>query len=115
MTMQLVRSWTAICRYEELLPERGVAALVDGHQVAVFRTFVEVVYAIDNRDPFSGAYVLSRGIVGSRAGVPTVASPIFKQAFDLRTGTCLTDPVVGVAAHEVRCVDGVIEIRLNSS
>jgi nitrite reductase (NADH) small subunit len=113
MTAQLVETWTAICRYEQLIPERGVAALVDGHQVAVFRTFDGVLYAIDNRDPFSGAFVLSRGIVGTRAAAPTVASPIFKQVFDLRTGECLTDPGVAIDVHEVRCVDGVVEIRLS--
>lgn len=112
MTAQLVGTWIAVCDYADLLPERGVAALVTGHQVAVFRTFDGVLHAIDNRDPFSGAFVLSRGIVGSRGDVPTVASPIFKQVFDLRTGDCLTDPDVTVGVHEARCVDGVVEIRL---
>ena len=111
MTAQLVRTWTAICRYDELLPERGVAALVGGQQVAVFRTFDGMVYAIDNRDPCSGAFVLSRGIVGTRGDAPTVASPIFKQVFDLRTGQCLSEPGVAVAMHDVRCVEGVVEVR----
>jgi nitrite reductase (NADH) small subunit len=71
-----------------------------------------VLHALDNRDPFSGAFVLSRGIVGTRGDVPTVASPIFKQAFDLRTGRCLSDPDVSVPTHLVRCVDGVVEVRL---
>jgi nitrite reductase (NADH) small subunit len=101
-----------VCRYDDLLPERGVAALVDGEQVAVFRTFDGMVHAIGNRDPFSGAFVLSRGIVGSLADVPTVASPLFKQAFDLRTGRCLTAPGASVPVHDLRCVDGVVEVRL---
>ena len=104
--------WAGVCRYADLVPERGVAALVSAHQVALFRTFDGVLHALDNRDPFSGAYVLSRGIVGSRGDVPTVASPIFKQPFDLRTGQCLTDPDVSVSPHSVRCVDGVVEVRL---
>jgi nitrite reductase (NADH) small subunit len=112
MTAQLVETWTTICRYDDLQPERGVAALVAGHQVAVFRTFDGVLHAIGNRDPFSGAFVLSRGIVGTHGAAPTVASPIFKQVFDLRTGQCLTDPEVAVPVHELRCVDGVVEIRL---
>ncbi|MEV0041717.1 nitrite reductase (NAD(P)H) small subunit, partial [Streptomyces sp. NPDC050804] len=49
------------------------------------------VYAVDNRDPFSGAYVLSRGLLGSRGAVPVVLSPMYKQAFDLRTGVCLDE------------------------
>jgi nitrite reductase (NADH) small subunit len=103
-------AWVPVCRYDELLPERGVAALVAGHQVAVFRTFDGVLHALDNHDPFSGAQVLSRGIVGTRGDIPTVASPIFKQPFDLRTGQCLTDPDVSVATHGVRCVDGIVQV-----
>ena len=52
----------------------------------MFRTVDDVLHVVDNRDPFTGRNVLSRGIVGSRAGTPTVASPLRKQAFDLRTG-----------------------------
>jgi nitrite reductase (NADH) small subunit len=59
--------------------------------VAIFRDRAGTVYAVDNRDPFSGAYVLSRGIVGSRDGVPTVASPMYKHVFDLRDGRCLDE------------------------
>jgi nitrite reductase (NADH) small subunit len=104
--------WIPVCRYDELQPERGVAALVAGHQVALFRTFDGVLHALDNHDPFSGAYVLARGIVGTHGDIPTVASPIFKQRFDLRTGRCLTDPAVAVARHDVRRVAGTVELRL---
>lgn len=114
MTAQLVRTWVAICAFARLLPERGVAALVDGEQVAVFRTFDGMLHAIGNRDPFSGAFVLSRGIVGSRGDAPTVASPLYKQVFDLRTGRCLGEPDVTVAVHEVRCRDGLVEVRLRA-
>jgi len=112
MTTQLVSTWTAICRYDQLPPERGAAALIEGHQVALFRTFDGALHAVDNRDPFSGAYVLARGIVGTHGDAPTIAAPIFKQVFDLRTGSCLTEPGFGLGVHEVRCVDGVVQVRL---
>jgi nitrite reductase (NADH) small subunit len=103
-------TWVALCRDDELQPERGVAALVGDVQVAVFRTFDGQLYAISNRDPFTGAFVLSRGIVGSRGDVPTVASPLHKQVFDLRTGTCLDAPDVAVLGYAVRSSGGVIEV-----
>ncbi|MFI7076665.1 MULTISPECIES: nitrite reductase small subunit NirD [unclassified Micromonospora] len=103
--------WHAVCPLDRLDPDRGVAALVDGVQVALFRT-EDGLYAIDNRDPVAEAYVLSRGIVGSRQGVPTVASPLHKQVYDLRTGVCLDLPGVAVARHEIRCRDGMVEVRL---
>jgi nitrite reductase (NADH) small subunit len=86
------RSWTRVCEFADLIPGRGVAALLpDGTQVAVFRTRDGEVHALDNRDPFSGAYVMSRGLTGSRGEAPVVVSPMLKQAFDLRTGRCLDE------------------------
>jgi nitrite reductase (NADH) small subunit len=105
-------TWTAVCRYDDLQPERGVAALLGGEQVALFRTFDGTLYAIGNRDPFTGAFVLSRGIVGTRGGIPTVASPLHKQVFDLRTGTCLDDPATCVPAFPVRQRDGRVEVEV---
>jgi nitrite reductase (NADH) small subunit len=104
--------WTAVCRLGDLEPERGVAALVEGHQIALFRSWDDDIYALDHLDPYSGAYVMARGIVGSRGEVPTVASPMFKQVFDLRTGACLDDDSVRVQVHEVRVETGSVEVRL---
>ncbi|MGN6607632.1 MAG: nitrite reductase small subunit NirD [Jatrophihabitans sp.] len=112
MTLVEHRVWTPVCDYAQLLPERGVAALVDDEQVALFRTFDGDVRAVGNRDPFTGVHVLSRGIVGSRAGVPTVASPLHKQVFDLATGECLSDPGTRIPVHAARVVDGRVEVAL---
>lgn len=103
-------TWTAVCRYDDLQPERGVAALIEDEQVAVFRTFDGSLYAIGNQDPFSGAFVLSRGIVGTRGDIPTVASPLHKQVFDLRTGVCLDDQATRVPVFAVRAQDGRVEV-----
>ena len=103
-------AWTAVCRYDDLLPERGVAVLVDGEQVALFRAFDGTLYAIGNQDPFTGAFVLSRGIVGTRGDIPTVASPLHKQVFDLRTGICVDDPAAAAGVFGVRERDGVVEV-----
>lgn len=101
---------TPVCRLDRLTPDRGAAAIVDGEQVALFRLHSGEVYAIGNRDPFSGVDVLSRGIVGDSEGVPTVASPMYKQRFDLRTGRCLDDDSVSVPTFRVRVVDGVVQV-----
>ena len=81
--------WVPVCALADLPRERGAAALVDGMQVALFRTHDDRVFAVQQYDPYSGAHVISRGIVGSRGDAPTVASPMYKQVFDLRTGACL--------------------------
>ena len=112
MTALQTQTWVSICAFADLVPERGVAALVDGVQVAVFRTYDGDLFAIGNQDPFSGAFVLSRGIVGSRGDVPTVASPLLKQVFDLRSGACLDDADVRVPVYLVRELDGVVQIAV---
>jgi nitrite reductase (NADH) small subunit len=102
--------WTPICPWSRLQRERGVVALVHGHQVAIFRTHDDRLYAIDNRDPKSGAHVLSRGIIGTRGDVSTVASPMHKQVYNLTTGRCLDDPTLYVRTYPVRCHEGVVEV-----
>ncbi|MFF3955325.1 nitrite reductase (NAD(P)H) small subunit family protein [Streptomyces sp. NPDC001890] len=88
------RTWTPVCRYRDLDPGRGIAVLVGprDEQVALFRERGGTVHALANRDPFSGAHVISRGLLGSRLGVPVVISPMFKHAFELRTGRSLDEP-----------------------
>lgn len=108
--------WVAVCPLTSLVRERGAAALVDGTQVALVRTHDDTVYAVQQLDPYSGAMVMARGIVGTRAGAPTVASPMYKQVFDLRTGQCLDtvgkQPVAGLAPDlrvwPVEVVEGVV-------
>jgi nitrite reductase (NADH) small subunit len=102
--------YAAVCKVEDLEIERGATALVHGQAVAIFRTHDDHVYCLGNYDPFAKASVLARGIVGSRADVPFVASPMHKQAFDLRTGQCLDDPSVSVPTYDVRVVDGVVQV-----
>jgi nitrite reductase (NADH) small subunit len=107
--MTAVETWTPVCSVTDLIPNRGAAALLeDNEQVAVFRTAADAVYALSNIDPFSGAAVLSRGIVGDLGGVPVVASPMHKQHFDLRTGACVDDQDVTIAVYPVRVEDGTI-------
>ncbi|MGI5273065.1 nitrite reductase small subunit NirD [Nonomuraea sp. CA-218870] len=106
-------TWVNVCGYDVLLPERGVCALVDGEQVALFRTYDGAVHALGNRDPFSGAYVLSRGIVGTRKGEPTVASPLHKQVFSLVTGHCLDEPSVAVPVYRARVDGGTVSVSVS--
>ncbi len=95
--------WHPVCGPQDLVPGRGVAALLpDGSQVALFTDRAGRRYAVGNRDPFTGAYVLSRGLLGSAAGRAFVASPLLKQRFDLATGRCLDDDEVSVPAYPVR-------------
>ncbi len=106
--------WVPVCRLTDLAPERGAAALVAGEQVALVRTVDDAVHAVDQRDPYSGAHVMARGIVGTRGEAPTLTSPMHKQVFDLRTGECL-ETMGSEPRHlrvwPVRVVRGLVEVR----
>ena len=84
--------WIEVCALDDITPNTGVGALIDQQQMALFRVGHEKrVYALSNQDPFSGANVMSRGILGDVQGERVVASPIYKQHFSLATGRCLED------------------------
>jgi nitrite reductase (NADH) small subunit len=103
-------TWTEVCALDALVPGRGACALVDGRDVAVFRLPDDRVFVLDDLDPYCGVAVLSRGIVGSRADVDVVFSPMYKNAFALGTGEAVDDPEVRVAAYPTRVVGGVVEV-----
>jgi nitrite reductase (NADH) small subunit len=106
--------WVRVCAITDLEVERGRAALLGGIQIALFLLHSGRVHAVSNFDPYSRANVISRGIVGTRQDAPTVASPMYKQVFDLRTGTCLdTQGKEPVALHvwPVTVSDGDVLVR----
>jgi nitrite reductase (NADH) small subunit len=119
---RMPRPWTAICPLDDIVPNTGVCALVNGEQVAVFHvmdtnadTNTQIhpaVYAIENFDPGSQAAVLSRGLIGSLGERLVVASPIYKHHFDLRTGECLETPSYSVSAFDARIENGQVWVAV---
>ena len=126
-------NWVEVCALDDITPNTGVAALVEDQQIAIFRVGSEKrVYALSNQDPFSKAFVMSRGIIGDLQGERVVASPIYKQHFSLATGRCLEDkdqkllvfpskiengkvfisPVPQNLYHQQRCFTGKMKLVL---
>lgn len=105
--------WRMICRRNDLLPGGGVCALLGEEPVALFYLpgGERELYAIGNYDPIGGASVLSRGIVGSVGERLVVASPLYKQHFDLATGACLEEEAVAVPVYDVRLDGDSVLIR----
>lgn len=116
--------WVGVCTKRQLIHERGVAALVRDQQVALFRVIAEdgsdFVYAVGHHDPASGANVIARGIVGSTLRPlegredehrDTVASPLYKHVYDLRTGECYTDPQYRLAVYRTWVAAGIVYVH----
>lgn len=113
-------AWLRLCAIGDLTPERGRAALLpNGEQVALFLLADGTVRAVSNLDPYSGANVLSRGLVGSAAfadgtEIATVISPLHKQAWDLMTGAVVRTQGKDerdIAVYPVAIEDGQVLIR----
>ncbi len=114
-----LRDWVSICELHEILPETGVCAFVGGRQIALFRIDdlrmdETQLYAIDNRDPISGANVLSRGIVGDLRGELVVASPLYKHHYSLTTGRCLEDPDKFVSVYPAKVIEGRVCVNIGA-
>ncbi len=104
--------WKTICKKEDLTPNTGLCALLNGEQVAVFYSGKEEsLYAVSNYDPFGKANVLSRGLMGSVGEELFVASPLYKQKFSLKTGQCLDDDSVQLKTYAVRLENGEIQLQ----
>ncbi|TAK61263.1 nitrite reductase small subunit NirD [Methylobacter sp.] len=114
--------WIDVCSVDDLQPNSGVCALLDGEQVAIFWMPVlsgaegpdAKIYAVGNYDPFGNANVLSRGIIGDIGGQPVVASPLYKQHYNLQTGVCLEDETVKIPVYAIRIENGSVQVDLSS-
>jgi nitrite reductase (NADH) small subunit len=104
--------WERVCRVDELEPSWGEAVLVRMKQIALFLFAPDEIYAVSHRDPHTSAYVMARGIVGSKGERPTVASPLHKEVYDLGTGECFSDPGLLLKTYRTRVVGGFIEIEI---
>lgn len=107
--------WLDICSLTDIVPGTGVCALVNDKQIALFRPRAdEVVFAIDNMDPFAHSNVLSRGLICEHNDALWVASPLKKQRFNLTTGECLEDKTKSISAYKVKVKDGVVAVASNA-
>ena len=104
-------TWITVCEKTDLTPNTGVCALVDNEQVAVFWEGISnELFAVSNYDPIGEANVLSRGMLGSIGPALVVASPLYKQHFDLRSGECLESPEYSLKTWQIRESEGTVQV-----
>jgi len=106
--------WVDICSIDDLVPNSGVAALINEKQYAVFYvpTQTPSVYTIGNYDPIGKAQVLSRGIVGDIGGDLVVASPLYKQHFRLSDGSCVEDETSFAGSWPSKVEEGRVKLMV---
>lgn len=105
--------WVEVCSKSDLVPNSGICALINQQQVALlYSRRLDEVFAIGNYDPIGKANVMSRGIIGSLGDAIVVASPLYKQHYDLRTGECLENPEKKVSVFPVRVTGDKVEVQV---
>jgi NAD(P)H-dependent nitrite reductase small subunit len=105
--------WIDVCSVDDLQADSGVCVWADGRQIALFYMPKEqAVYAVDNFDPFGKINVLSRGMIGDIGGQPMVASPLYKQHFNLETGVCFEDETVKIETYGVRIENRRVSVNV---
>ena len=85
---------------------QGKMVTVNGRHVALFRLGDEF-YAIDNLC-LHKAGPLCEGFIEN----DVVTCPWHGWSYEIRTGTLVQDPRVGVSKHDVRVEDGLVSVRL---
>lgn len=107
-----VAEWTDACALDLIPHGTGVAALIRGEAVAIFRIddSNDGVRVVGNIDPFMQASVIARGLTGCRKGEPFVASPMLKHAFSLNSGEHLDDRSVRLPVYAARVFEGRVQV-----
>ncbi|WP_323601502.1 nitrite reductase small subunit NirD [Pseudomonas putida] len=107
-------NWQTVCQAQDLVADSGVVVWFDGAQVALFYLpgQAQPLYAVDNRDPRSGANIIGRGLVGSVQGELVVAAPLYKQHFSLLSGECLEDAGQRLRVWPVRLKGDAVELAV---
>jgi nitrite reductase (NADH) small subunit len=101
-----MNEFVAVGRVDDFTPGRGRMVDVSGRHVALFR-LGDDFYAIDNMCLHHGG-PLCEGDIDN--GV--VTCPWHGWSYEIRTGTLVQDPRVGVSKHDVRIDGDQIAVRV---
>lgn len=107
-------NWNTICKESDLTPGVGICALHQGQQVAIFKSQDGTkLFAVSNYDPVGEANVMSRGLIGSAGDELFVASPLYKERYNLETGVCLDNDALSLKTFSVRAEQGAIQLLID--
>ena len=101
-----MKEFQTVGRIDEFISGQGKMVTVDGRHVALFR-LGDDFYAIDNLC-LHKAGPLCEGFIEN----DVVTCPWHGWSYEIRTGTLVQDPRVGVSKHDVRIEDGLVSVRL---
>ncbi len=98
--------FVVVGKVADFVPGLGTMVVVGGRQVALFR-LGDKFHALDNMCLHRGGPLCDGDIVDG-----VVTCPWHFWSYEIKTGTMVQDPRVGVSKHEVRIEAEVISVRL---
>ena len=105
--------WIKVLPVEDVPENGGNCVKVGDDQVAIFNfTNRKEWYATSNLCPHKMQMILSRGMIGDKAGEPKVSCPYHKKSFSLKSGECLTDEGYAIKTYPVKVEDNHIFIGI---
>lgn len=113
--------WLKACHVDDLVINSGVCVLLNEQAIALYAQTNYVgkdadatlnVFALSNIDPVTQASVLSRGLLGSTGDTLFVASPIYKERYNLETGECIDNDDLSVQSYPTKIVDAFVYIAV---
>jgi nitrite reductase (NADH) small subunit/3-phenylpropionate/trans-cinnamate dioxygenase ferredoxin subunit len=102
-----VSDFVSVGRIDDFIPGQGKMVIVGGRHVALFRLGDEF-FAIDNLC-LHKAGPLCDGQIDNQ---DVVTCPWHGWSYEIRTGTLVQDPRVGVSKHDVRIDGDQVSVRL---
>ncbi|MFL5340964.1 MAG: nitrite reductase large subunit NirB [Gemmataceae bacterium] len=98
--------WVQVGKAWDFPADGGATVKYGKTQIAVFNFASRGEwYATQNMCPHRREFVLSRGLLGDKAGAPKVACPVHKKTFSLESGECTSGDKLRVETFPVK-VDG---------
>lgn len=114
MTQVADMVWVKAASVDDFPKDGGACVLHKDKQIAVFNFSRKGEwYATDNMCPHKKQMVLSRGMIGDKAGEPKVACPFHKKTFSLKTGSNLEGEDYCVHTYPVKVEDGIVYVGIN--
>jgi nitrite reductase (NADH) small subunit len=104
-------AFVLVGRVSDFAPGAGKMVTVSGRHVAVFRLGDEF-FALDNMCLHRGGPLCEGPITAKAATKEIVTCPWHGWSYEIRTGTMVQDPRVGVSKHDVRIDGDEVAVRL---
>lgn len=112
LTADKVTTWFKVAEASKWSEDGGMGAKYKDTEIAIFNFSSKGEwFACQNLCPHKKQMILSRGIIGDKAGEPKVACPFHKKQFSLNSGECLDDPSCGtIDIYPVKIEEGYVYV-----